>query len=108
MVAVVRFFCDTETQFTDGSEIAASFAERFVDAGGFSPECLVRQQFAAARLVLAKYHQDRSEIKRKMQANQIAGDNRRPPWASAAVVRLRLVNWLADRGLPAAVSQLHP
>jgi len=44
---------------------------------------------------------------RVTSSNQIAGDNRRPPWASATAFCLRLVNWLADGGLPAAVSQLH-
>src|SRR2546427_4680910 len=38
--------------------------------------------------------------------NQIAGDNRRPPWASATAFCLRLVIRRADAGAPAAVSQL--
>src|SRR5207245_2521217 len=38
--------------------------------------------------------------------NQIAGANRRPPWASATALRLRLSAWLSRAGPQAAVAQL--
>ena len=42
-----------------------------------------------------------------LTANQIAGDNRRPPWASATAFCLSLLLRLSDGGVRAAVSQHH-
>ena len=39
--------------------------------------------------------------------NQIAGANRRPPWASATALGSRSSTWLAHVGSQAAVAQLH-
>ena len=39
--------------------------------------------------------------------NQIAGANRRPPWASATALGSRSSTWLAHVGSRAAVAQLH-
>jgi len=39
--------------------------------------------------------------------NQIAGANRRPPWASATALGSRWSTWLAHVGSQAAVAQLH-
>ena len=38
--------------------------------------------------------------------NQIAGANRRQPWASATAFCMRLTTWLAAAGVRAAVAQL--